>query len=140
MKITNFDKEICRTLSKSVEDSLQKLSQDLGVEIKYKSGTFSPTNFSMKIEASVIKNGTALSRETERFNLFCKNYNLEPSDLNKTFTHEDGNVFKIIGLTPRRCEYPILAINLKNGETYRLPARTVQRGLGKPIGNPLEKW
>jgi hypothetical protein len=139
MKITQFDKEACRTLGTAVEQSLQKVAEEFGVSIKRKGGSYSSTNYVIKLEASVIgKGGVVLSREAEDFKNYYKMYNLELSDLGKTFTSEDGVQYKIKGLSTRSGKYPILAENLSNGKTFKLPERMVQRGLGRKV-KPVEK-
>ena len=133
MKITHFDKQMCGTLGTAVEQALQKVGEEFGVKIQRKSGTYSPTSYTMKIEASVIgQDGIVLSREAEDFKTYCHMFNLEPSDFGKTFV-VDGTIYKIKGLSIRSSKFPILAENMLNGKTFKLPERTVQRGLGRKI-------
>ena len=137
--LVEFDKQACRTLGNAVEEALQKVAQEFGVSIKRKGGSYSSTNYVIKLEASIIgSGGVILSREAEEFKRYCGLYNLEPEDLGKTFTDDGGIVYKIKGLSTRSCKNPIVADNTQNGKTYRLPERMVQRGLGRKV-KPVEK-
>jgi len=134
MKITQFDRKTCQMLGSAVEEALQQVSKNFGISINCKGGTFSSTNFTMKIEAAVIgQNGDILSKEVENFKMYCGMYNLLPDDLGKSFKANDGNTYQIKGLTNRGGKFPILAVNLTNGKTYKLPERMVQRGLGRKV-------
>jgi len=134
MKITRFDKTICKEVSKTADSALQQLSQAYGLNITYKGGSFSLNNFTMKFEASVVgEGGVVLSKEATNFKSYCQMYNLEPTDLGQTFTSDDGTKYKVTGITSRGGKYPILAENLSNGKIYKLPERMVQRGLGRKI-------
>ena len=138
-RLVEFDKQACRTLGNAVENALQKVAQEFGVSIKRKGGSYSSTNYVIKLEASIIgSGGVILSREAEEFKRYCGLYNLEADDLGKTFTSEDGTSYKISGLSTRSGKYPILAENLSNGKTFKLPERMVQRGLGRKV-KPVEK-
>jgi len=141
MKIIQFDRKTCRMLGDAVENALQKVAEEYGVSIKRKGGSFMPTNYTIKLEASIIgQGGVVLSREAENFKHYCQIYNLEPSDLDKTFTAENGVGYKIKGLSTRSSKCPIIAESLKNGKTYKLPERMVQRGLGRTIKKEVPQW
>ena len=134
MKITRFDKATCKEVAKAAELALQEVAKTYGVSLAYKGGSFSPNNFTMKFETSVVgEGGIVLSKEATDFKSYCQMYNLEPTDLGKVFTSDDGTQYKITGITPRGGKYPILAESLSNGKTYKLPERMVQRGLGRKV-------
>jgi hypothetical protein len=134
MKIEQFNKKYCQMLGSAVEEALQQVGKNFGVNIRRTGGTFSSTNFTIKIEASVIgEDGNTLTRDAEIFKMYCHQYNLEPTDLGATFTASDQTVYKITGMKARSGKFPILAISLTNGKTYGLPASMVQRGLGRKI-------
>ena len=134
MKITNFNRKTCHMLRSAVEESLQQVGKNFGISIKCGNGSFSPTNFIVKIEGSVIGiDGEIQSREAETFKMYCGMYNLKPEDLGKSFISNDGTQYKIKGLSNRGSKNPIFAVNKANGKTYRLPERMVQRGLGRTV-------
>ena len=73
MKITQFDKQTCRTLGTEIEQALQKVAKEFGVSIKRKSGSYSSTNYTVKIEASIIgQNGIILSRKDKNLETDCQ--------------------------------------------------------------------
>ncbi|MFC1453632.1 hypothetical protein ACFLQL_00445 [Verrucomicrobiota bacterium] len=132
--ITQFDRITCKMLSKAVETALTSVGEKHGVDIKYKSGSFTASNYIIKIEAAIInKDGTINTKEVEDFKRLCKWYNLEKSDLGKKFTTITGDTYKITGLSGRRGKYPIFAENIKSHKTYKFPPREVQQALGRKL-------
>ena len=133
MKITEFDKPKCRVVGYAVEEALKEVGVEFGIRLKYKGGSFTSTNCTVKIEASVIReDGTVITREADDFKRYCGLYNLLPEDLGKTIPH-DGDSFQIVGLAMKSHKYPILATNLKNGKIYKLKEAGVQRALGRKV-------
>ncbi len=134
MKITKFDRPICRTVGEAVIEALKPLEHRFGISFNRKGGSFSDTSYTMKIEMAVVaQDGTVLSREAEDFKKYCGTYNLEVSDLGGIFVAMDGEKYRVKGLASRSHKYPILAERLSNGRTYKLGERTVQMGLGKKV-------
>ena len=134
MKITNFDRKTCQMLASAVEEALKEVAQRFGVNIQRKGGgSFSPTNFTMKIEASVVgQDGTVYSREAENFKLWAKIYNLAPDDLGKSFKSYNGVTYKLVGIATKSHKFPIIAED-ERGRRYKLPERMVQQGLGRTV-------
>ena len=140
MKITHFDKKACVLLGNAIEQALEKVADEYGVSIKRKNGSFMPSNYTLKLEASVIaSDGIALSKEVEDFKDYCHDYNLEQADLYRVFS-VNGISYKLKGLSIRSRKHPILALNLKNGKTYKLPERIVQKALYRTVKKEVPQW
>jgi len=134
MKITRFDRTVCMNIGKAVTDALKPLEDKFGISFNRKGGAFSDTSYTMKIEMAVVAaDGTVLSREAENFKKYCMMYNLEAEDLGKTFIADDGYIWKVTGLNSRSRKYPILAERAKDGKTFKLGLRMVQKGLGRKL-------
>jgi len=134
MKITRFDRAVCMNIGKAVTDALKPLEDKFGISFNRKGGSFSDTSYTMKIEMAVVAaDGTVLSREAEDFKRYCQLYNLEAEDLGKTFVADDGYIWRVKGLNSRSRKYPILAERIKDGKTFKLGQRMVQKGLGRKL-------
>ena len=132
MKITEFNKSSCRILGHAIEQALQKVGEEFGLQLKYKGGSFAANNCTLKIEALIISNGTVITREADDFKRYCGLYNLLPEDLGKIITN-DGTSFRITGLAMKSHKWPILAVNCHTGKTYKLKEASVQRALGRKV-------
>jgi len=140
MKITQFNRTACRMLGDAIEQALQEVAEEYGVSIKRKGGSFMPSNYTIKLEASVVTNdGIVLSREVENFKNYCHDYNLEQGDLYRVFTVNGAN-YRLKGLSTRSGKFPILAVSLKNGKTYKLPERMVQKALHRTVKKEVPQW
>jgi len=79
------------------------------------------------------------AREVEDFKDYCHDYNLEQADLYRVFAI-NGTDYKIKGLSMRSRKLPILAVSLKNGKTYKLPERMVQKALHRTVKKEVPQW
>jgi len=71
-KIKSFDRAECMRFSEAIEEELQKVGDKFGVAIKKERGSFTPNNFTLKIEASIIDNrGVVKSRDAETFKIYA---------------------------------------------------------------------
>ena len=139
MKIDKFDRVICKRLGEAMLEAVKKIEGEYGVKFERKGGSFSDTNYTMKIEASVVsKDGIVLSKEAGEFKRYCSMYNLEAEDLGKTFTDSTGTEWKIKGLSSRSNKYPIIAEKIGTGKDFKLGERMVQKGLGRKVAE--EVW
>lgn len=136
VKINKFDKVICRKLGEAIIEAMKKIEDEYGVHFERKGGSFSETNYTLKLEASVVsQDGIVLSREAEEFKRYCQLYNLETEDLGRTFKDTTGTEWKVVGLSSRSNKYPIMAKRIADGKNFKLGQRMVQQGLGRKISS-----
>lgn len=119
-----FDKAAVRTLRDQIQAALDELSEQLDVQIKLGSATFTSENITFKMEvASLNDDGEAISRMVTDFQRMASLYGLKPEDLNREFTMR-GNTYKVVGAVPRRSKYPLVCEC--NGKRFKFAAETVK--------------
>jgi hypothetical protein len=120
-----FDRTNCRLLAEEIERALQPVAEKHGIVIRSGRGSFSPTNYTLKVECSVRLNGETVTREAEAFKRYAEHYGLKPEDLGKIISH-GGRQFRIVGLKPNSRRFPVLAERLPDGKRFGLPAYAVR--------------
>jgi hypothetical protein len=124
--ITTFDRAACAVLSDDVMAALEAVAAKHGIQIKRGRGTFSGGNFTMKIEASVIgEGGRPETKEALCFQRYAASEGLSPNDLYTEFTIASGT-YEIVGFKPRSRKYPILAVKVGDGRTFKFAAETIR--------------
>jgi hypothetical protein len=127
--ITNFDRAECRRLREGLERAVAIVAKGFGVEIRVGDMRFSAENCTIKLEAAVkAATGEVLSKPRTDFDRYCRAFGLEPEHLNAEFS-QGGAHYRITGLKPGASKYPVLAVNLRTGKTYKFPVSAVKRGL-----------
>jgi len=125
-KIKSFDRAECMRFSEAIEEELQKVGDKFGVAIKKERGSFTPNNFTLKIEASIIDNrGVVKSRDAETFKIYAKRYGLNPTDIGRSFKDWSGRTFTITGASSRLCRAPIF-VDREDGKKFRFPSEEVK--------------
>jgi hypothetical protein len=127
MTMNQFDKPTCRLLAEEIDRALQPVAERHGIVIQHGRGSFSPTNYTLKIECSVRLNGETVTPEAEAFKRYAEHYGLKPEDLGKIISHA-GSQFRIVGLKPNSRRFPILAERLPDGKRFVLPAYAMGKG------------
>ena len=128
MKVTGFDKAICKAVGADIEKALNSVAVKYGINIKRGNGKFSGNTLDLKIHCACVKGGKVMSKEASDFKTMASLYGLKPSDLGRSFTIGSGT-FKITGLNTKAHKYPINAS--KNGSGYKFPASSVKLLLDK---------
>lgn len=124
--ITQIDRPTVRLISDRIMEALKTVSDELGIQFNYKGGTFSPNNCTLKIEASVrAPDGTVIDREREAFKRSAFIFGLNPEMLDKTFV-SNGEEFRIVGLSPRKSKYPVIAMNTGNQKKYKFTPAAIK--------------
>jgi len=129
--ITRIDRPTCRLLRERINESLQTLADELGVEIEAGNASYSGANATFKLLIST-KNtdGTVNSKEAENFKVYAYRWGLSPDDLYKTFDSK-GETYKITGASPRASRYPILAERVSDSREFKFPADIIKRLLNQ---------
>ena len=138
-----LDRNACKEISADMLEALKAVALKHGVQFSYKSGNFSPSSATFRIEAAVIgEGGIAETADRRCFKQYASLFQLKPEWLDMSFRH-GTDTFTIIGLNTRKSMNPVLAKSANNGKTYIFPANTVnalmltQHGEGKPTTTPV---
>jgi hypothetical protein len=131
--ITKFDAPTARLLSDRITAALQPLAAEYGITIRTGRGSYSGSQFTVKVECiAAAKDGAPAGREADAFRHNAHLYGLEASDLGREFTTA-GRTFRIIGLSTRAPKRPILADDVSTGTTFKFTETAVCSYLGRPI-------
>ena len=112
-----MDKIIAKEIREKVLIEAKKIAESYGLVAKAKSGSYSNTDCTVKMEFAG-KDEDGLKKEERDFIFFAESYGLKKEDLGKTFTH-NNKVFKIVGLNARNSKFPILLES--NGRSLKAP-------------------
>ena len=130
MAIKSFDRAACREVSDKVLEAIKPVAAQLGLAVKKAPGNFSPENFIMKLEFSVIgEEGVAITRERQDYENQCFRFGLKKEWLDKVFSTSDGRNFQITGLRPRGRRYPVIAKDVVTNKSFKFNPRTVIRAM-----------
>ena len=132
--ITSFDRATCRKVGERVEEVLEELGKELGLNFSYKGGSYADNNLTMKIEAATLsEDGSVNTKEADAFKEMAKLYGLKTEDLGREITLS-GEKFTIEGLRTRARKKPILLTRVKDGKAgYICPVNSVLRALGRKV-------
>ncbi len=116
MKVKEIDRNLIEKLRDEISHCLEPIGEKYGIELKAGRCGFSPSNFTLKLEGSLVsEDGVALTKEAVDFKKYAHWHGLEPEDLGKTFVHTNV-VHTITGLRTRAKKYPITVVDAKGGE------------------------
>jgi hypothetical protein len=134
MSSIKIDKAFLRSFTGDAQKALTEIADKYGISISYKGGSYARDggNATIKFEIAApdATTGEALTREAQDFKRFATDYGFEPEDLGTEFTVR-GTVYKIAGLKTRRPKYPISAVRVKDGRSFKFPVDAVRRS-GQP--------
>ena len=111
-----------RELSAAMAEALAGIEERFSVKFAVGGGRYSESEVTYKVTASAVgENGETYSREAEEFTKYAGTYGLKPEWLGEEFS-SNGKKFRITGLKPSRRKYPVSAVNIASGKSYKFPA------------------
>ena len=132
MKITEFDRVTCKQMRQEIDQALATVGQKYGLTIDGGNISFTGKKFTMRLTVSVLDKTMPVGGKTANdFNLYCRQFGLEPSDMGRVFTNR-GEAYKVVGLKPQSYKFPILGERY-DGKRFKFMAITVTKGLGKEL-------
>jgi hypothetical protein len=122
-----LDRKIVNNITDDMTVAVQDVAKKHGVVIKFKSGTFSLTNATVKFTVDVIdaEKGVANSQERKDYQRLAAFHGLSPDWLDQAFT-VSGAVYTVIGLRPRSYKFPVIVRRISNGKLFKFPISTVK--------------
>lgn len=128
-QLTQFDRTSVRALAESIEQALQAVGNQYGVEIKRGSGRFDAGEFKLSLHCTVLAGATERKNENDRleFELYAYRYGLTGTDFGRTFTSGD-TTYTIVGVKPKSKRFPIIC-ERADGKRFKMTALTVKSHL-----------
>ena len=124
-----FDKANLKKIRTALESAFDGMVDDLGMPIKLKLGgiSYSDTNFTAKIECSLINgDGVVQNKERAAWLRQASSYDLDPEWIDQTFMAYDGRVLKITGLNTRAYKSPVTLECAENGKLYKASCEMIR--------------
>ena len=123
--MTTLNRQVLKMITDEIESAIAHIGKKYDVEIKYKSGSFTPSNASLKFTVNTISdNGDSITKETSDFVRYAKFYGFSVDDLNKTFNYCNEK-YTVVGLKASSKKYPILC-KREDGKMFKMTAQTVK--------------
>ena len=128
--IKKFDKPTCKLVRADIDAAMAAVAAKYGIKLQSGRGTFGDTNFTLKLEMSVLdETGVDLKAKRE-FETLANFVGLEPGDFGRQFTFR-GEQYELSGINHRSTKMPILAKNVATGAKFKFGEDTVLRALGR---------
>jgi hypothetical protein len=130
--IKSFDKQNLKSLRMDMESALLQVASKHGIVIQVGNASFYPEKG--KFQVHIMTKGNtpgvgddASAREVGMaadFKRYAKQFGLKPEQYGVTFKF-GRETYKLVGLKPRAPKMPVLATNVSNGTTYKLPESAI---------------
>jgi hypothetical protein len=125
-----FDRKTVFQINGEILELLKQYGEDHGIVFEGNGGTYSSTNYTFKLKASVKnESGEVQTVEAANFKAYASCYGLRPEDLGRTFKCDfNGRKYKIIGCKKLRknTKRPILVKEVLSGKKYLFGEETIQ--------------
>ena len=127
-QITEFSSENIKEILEACRQALLPVAEKYGLGLDrrgrtYQQGTL-PVMFELVTKGKA-EDGTVLSTASAKdFVKHAKLFGLSPTDLGREFQAQ-GETYRISGLKPASRKYPILAVNVRTGKTYKFTVAAV---------------
>jgi hypothetical protein len=130
--ISSFDSNNLKQLRTEIDAALKTVQQKYGVRLSI--GTISYDGVKATSRLTMIAVGdpttaadpkaTMLAKAQSDFNKYASSFGLKPEQYGATFKY-GRDTYKLAGLKPGSPKYSILATNVSNGTTYKLPESSI---------------
>lgn len=120
-----IDRQFLRTAREEIQNILKDYADKHNLQISLGSASFTSENATFKLElATKAKDGSVNTKKAEDFKLYASMYGLSPDDLDREFNW-GGNVYRLIGLSPRANKFPLIVERISNGKSYKMPLESI---------------
>ena len=114
--INQFDKNNCKELRSAMEVAFKALNEKFGIQLSVGNMSYDNDKVNIKVSASTVKNGVALSEHQSDFNKYKEYIGMANYELDQIVVIQ-GKQYKLVGYKPR-CNNPLLVERL--GKVYRV--------------------
>ena len=130
-KITEFDKKNLSQLRWEIDFALANIGEKYGVKITTGTARFTDSTATFKLEAAVIRNGKAVSREMETLEMYLGLLGLTEEHLEMVFKiGTSDKLFKLSGYNPRKSKNPVMLNLVGTDKTYCCSESAMRKALG----------
>ena len=138
-----MDRKILKAFNADAIAALEKIAGEHNLSIRSGTHRFSDSNATLKFELmDVTASGEVLTPEAEVFKLRASSYGLHCDDLGGTFV-VNGTKYRITGLKTRRPKFPVSAVRVHDGRSFKFPVSSVsnviQPGTGRRAAIKAQK-
>lgn len=129
-KITVIDRQTITDLRPMIEERLQALGEELGIELSLGSGTYSNEGYGHFSKLNIKVLG-GVSQEEADFKAHAHFFGMKASDFGMEWT-QGGETFTLCGLRTRNRKYPFLARKASDGKVYKFTEEGIMKVLNAP--------
>lgn len=122
-KIVKFDKQNLAFIRRDLDAALAKVGESYGIKLSIGNIKFSGETFRTQLEAAVVADGNAMTKEAKAFTIFAHLDGMDKSWLFKEFT-AGGAKHRIVGYRSRASKKPVMT-KTPDGLNYVWPAESV---------------
>jgi hypothetical protein len=128
MNITTLTKDNLRVVRDTIDKELKLVADRFGITLQLGNCKFNSRNATFELIVNTMaEDGVVLSKEAISFKNLAGFYGMKPEHLNAIFEN-DGRMFRLVGLNPKRPKFPFVALCLNDNKTYKMTQSSVQRG------------
>jgi len=127
--INQFDKSNLVDLRKDIDLALAEVGKRYGIKINAGNARFTDTTATFKLEAAVVRDGKAISREMETLKMYLGLLGLNEDHFGKVFKM-GSKFFVLSGYSPRKHKKPVLITEVGTERSYCCSEDAVRTALG----------
>ena len=123
----NLTPQLCKRVHKKMLAACREVAQENGLVVDDRG--IKDMNLNLGFEFGVrvgmpLSDGTIFNPERSMFEVMAESYGLTPEDFGRQFL-ADGELFRIVGINPRRPKYPINAERLPDRRSYKFTPENI---------------
>lgn len=122
-RIKSFGKRECQIVRETALAALEKVAAEFGVKEARTKGKYRGDTSDITFTFAVVTD----SGVPADFVRDCAMIGMKPEDYGRTFYWSGGKEYRVSGLDLKRIYYPILAVAVASGKTYRFPTEIVAK-------------
>lgn len=129
-KIKVINRKTLKTIRADFDKSMESLSKKTGLAFKMGSISFNDASFTAKLEVVIMSDGNMSAQEAmgrNSLDLEGAFLGLNADDYGRTFVNWDGNTYRLTGVKSSRPKYPISAVNLNTGKSFKFGENIVEK-------------
>lgn len=124
-----MDSTEAKLIMQGAQEALTRRFPDLTISVK--SGSYSPSEFTMKVEFAETVDGNVMTKERVDLIHNLHWYGLSKDDLEKEFHVVDIGTVTLFGLKTRARKYPILIKRVTDEKVYKISSELLLKSLGE---------